>query len=249
MAEVKVEIVQYSTAVTVNESSVNVDVTETDAVVTMANAGPQGSKGDTGDTGPVGPQGPEGPRGPAGEDAVSIGFANGNYYTVPGTAGSDIQFTIGYVHYLPFVNPTDGTNITRLGVILTNTGSSNNVLLGVYDSDADNLPSSKLVQTASITTGTGTPLGFKEATVDITLDKGLYWLAFVNQGSVPSTFNSINFKQQFVSQGTFAEPPTTVYKQNTGFIESGVTGNLPDTATPRRINYTNFPRVFFGVGS
>lgn len=246
MSEVVVDITQTSTSVTVEQNEVDVAITQTSTSVSLGNAGPQGTQGVQG---PIGPTGPIGPQGPAGEDAVSVGFVDGNYYTVAGAAGTDVQFAIGYVHYLPFVNPADGTNITRLGVNLISTALSNNVILGIYDSDADNLPSSKLAQTASITTGTGAVTGFKYETVDVTLDKGLYWLAFVNRGSVPSTFNSINFREQFVSQGTFAEPPTTVYKQNTGFIESGVTGDLPNTATPRRVNYANFPRIFFGVGS
>ncbi len=66
----------------------------------------------------------------------------------------------------------------------TGFSGSSTVRLGIYDSDANNQPST-LVLDAGTVAFTG--VGNAEITINQTLDKGVYWLAFCQQGTAPTT--------------------------------------------------------------
>jgi len=66
----------------------------------------------------------------------------------------------------------------------TGFSGSSTVRLGIYDSDANNQPST-LVLDAGTVAFTG--VASQEITISETLSTGLYWLAFCQQGTAPTT--------------------------------------------------------------
>jgi hypothetical protein len=66
----------------------------------------------------------------------------------------------------------------------TGFSGSSTVRLGIYNSDADNQPST-LVLDAGTVAFTG--VASQEITISQTLSTGLYWLAFCQQGTAPTT--------------------------------------------------------------
>jgi hypothetical protein len=67
MAAVTLQVVESNTTLQVNNSVVDVNVSETSTSLSLGNSGPQGIKGDTGSTGPQGPQGIQGIQGAKGD--------------------------------------------------------------------------------------------------------------------------------------------------------------------------------------
>lgn len=268
MSNVVVDIEQTSTSVTITETSVNVDVTQTETAVSIGNAGPQGAPGDTGPvntlsigtvtTGDPGTSASASITGDAPNQTLNMTIprgATGNfgvtltpnfYYDSGGTVVSR-SFALNYVYYVPYVFPGE-TVISRLGALLITIALTNSIRLGLYDS-VDNKPNALLAETDPISTGTGQATGFKYDDVEVTAQTGLYYFAFVNQGSVPSTFSALQNKPPYMPQGTFDSPVSVAFPQFFVWMESGVTGALPATATPVTLETGAGPRVFFGVSN
>lgn len=267
MPAVKVEIVQSSTKVDVTQTSVDVDITQTSTNVALGNSGPQGTPGDTGPanslsigtvtTGAAGSSASATITGTAPSQTLSLTIPRGDtgnsgialtsgYYYAPEGSTLSRSFSLNYVYFVPFIFPA-ATDISRLGVVLIATALSNTVRLGVYDNTADNKPGDLLVATSAFQTGTGQTLGFKSSEAELSVQQGLYWLAFVNQGSVPSTFLANNQKPYFIPQGTIASPVTNVATQYQHWNQASVTGDFPATATPVLFDTSVQPRIFIGV--
>lgn len=267
MSAVEVQIDQSLTTVAISETTVDVAITETSTEVSLGNSGPQGTPGDTGPanslsigTVTTGAAGSDAsatitgdaptqilnftiPRGDTGNSGIAL--TSGFYYSPDGTS-LQRSFSLNYAYYVPFIFPS-ATNITNLGCLLIATALSNSVRLGIYSNTSDNKPGNLLAETASILTGTGQSLGFKSETVSVSVQQGLYWLAFVNQGSVPSTFLATNSKPYYIPQGTIASPVSTVSTQYQHWNEANVTGAFPATATPILFDSSAQPRIFMGV--
>lgn len=268
MNNVVVDIEQTSTLVSVTETSVNVDITQTETSVSIGNAGPQGAPGDTGPanslsigtvaTGDPGTNASASITGTAPDQTLSLTIprgATGNfgvtltpeyYYDSGGTVVSR-SFALNYAYYVPYVFP-GATTISRLGALLITIALTNSIRLGLYNS-VDNRPYQLLAETGAISTGTGQATGFKYDTVNVTADTGLYYLAFVNQGSVPSTFSALQNKPPFMPQGSFDSPVSVAFPQFQSWMEANVTGALPATATPVTLETGAVPRIFFGVAA
>lgn len=217
-----VEITEENTDITITETSNSVDVTETETVLTLG-------------TNFVTEK----------ETGVEIPLQSENYYCPPSTSSASAQYGTNIVYWIPMTFDTS-TTLSRLGAILTATATSNRIKLGIYSNSSQNKPETKLAETSAIETGTGQSLGFKYGDISLTVSRGLYWLAFLNQGTVPSNFYGYSFAEKFVSQGTFASPPTNVNIQFYGFWQTGVTGDLPTSPSPA-YKAGIFPRVYVGV--
>lgn len=178
-------------------------------------------------------------------DISAIPLRSNFYYSAEGSV-SGRSFTLNSAYFFPFIFPA-ATTISRLGAFLVSTALSNTIRLAIYDNTANNEPGDLLDETATISTGTGQALGFKYETVDVTVQQGLYWLAFVNQGSVPSTFQATGFRPYYFPQGSFSSPVTTSAVQFFHYTQTGVTGAFPATATPVLLDSGAAPRVFVGV--
>lgn len=180
------------------------------------------------------------------ETGLEVDLQSESYYVTPTTSAASRSFTLNYVYYTPIIIAKT-TTLSRIGVMLITTALSNTVKLGIYTNSNENKPETKLDETSAIQTGTGQSTGFKYGEIDVTLNKGLYWLAFLNQGSVPSTFYSSNFVNYFMPQGTFDSPPLTIRLQYNGWTQTGVTGDLPTTPSVQLLDSSNFPRIYIGV--
>lgn len=264
MATYTLEIAESTTNLEITESVVEVSVTDTDAIIEIANAGTQGIPGvanslsiGTVTTGAAGSSASATitgdspnqtlnltiPRGDTGNYGVEL--TSGYYYAPEGTT-TQRSFSLNYVYYVPFIFPS-ATTLSKLGVMLISTALSNTVRLAIYDSDENNKPANLLAETTTVQTGTGQATGFKALDIEVTVEKGLYYLAFVNQGSVPSTFLANNFRSYFIPQGTLDSPVTTASNTYQHWNQSGVTGAFPASATPILFDASVQPRIFMGV--
>lgn len=264
MATYSLEIIEPKTTISISESVAEISVTQASATVEIANAGTQGIAGvannleiGTVTTGVAGSNASATitgdspnqtlnliiPRGDTGNSGIAL--SSGYYYAPDGTSVQR-SFSLNYAYYVPFIFPAT-TSLSKMGVMLISTALSNTVRLGIYDSDENNKPANLLGQTASFQTGSGQTTGFKSGDIEVSVQQGLYWLAFVNQGSVPSTFLGNNAKPYFMPQGTIDSPVTSISTQYQHWNQANVTGAFPETATPTLFDASVQPRIYMGV--
>jgi len=101
------------------------------------------------------------------------------YYPVlSGTGGTGVQST-GWLMLSPLW--IDKTCIVGgIGAELTTAGTTGAVArLGIYNSSSEYMPTTLLVDAGTVS-ATGTA-GFKEATLNVVLDPGFYWMAFMTE--------------------------------------------------------------------
>lgn len=155
------------------------------AVGNTGPTGPQGPQGPAGETGPQGPAGADGNNGTNGTNGLDglgfgpINYLSNRYYTAPHQSKGASTPTIGQTNLHPFI-ATKTQTFTKLGIFLTGTNANGVATLGVYDSNSDGFPNSRLAQ-GTITTEV---TGFQQVTgLTINMTKGsLYWLAINFQG-------------------------------------------------------------------
>ncbi len=163
-----------------------------------------------------------------------------NFYYGPEGTTSNGATTLNRLTAVPIFVPRRVT-LNRIGINITTaaaTGGSQG-LLGVYADAEDGYGGYPGVLLASGSVATDST-GFKEAVISVTLNPGLYWLAFVAQTSTPSVPQLTGNNPVVGYQGTGAAAGRNCFDQ------SSVTGALPDpfTSSPN----ASFAGAFVQVG-
>lgn len=108
--------------------------------------------------------------------------ASGDYMdqAVTGTSHTTATQSGGRLRACPFI-PDRDYEIDRLGCTISTAVSGTSIIVGIYDSNADNTPKDRLL---NVQLGAG-GVGGQEGTVSLTLEAGkVYWLAWLPEGNV-----------------------------------------------------------------
>lgn len=169
---------------------------------------------------------------------------NGFYYGPGGSVSSSVTSTINRLFALPIFIPRR-VSVDRIGVNITVAAAASSVArLAIYadiDDGMGGLPGA-LVTGSDGTVDTDST-GFKEATIDVTLNPGLYWLAYVAQGGTPNT-GALTSNSQMV--GYWVSAATVA--QRSAYSRDSVTGAVPDPFTPQN-SHGSAPYVQIRVSS
>jgi hypothetical protein len=166
------------------------------------------------------------------EAFLNFGFVSGTYHTTAfGLQASSITnqtlSTQNRAHYVPMFIGTQ-TTFDRIAISTgTNFSGSGVMRLGIYN-NANGAPSSLVLDAGTISpvaSSTVYPI-----TINQTLSVGWYWLAVVPQ--TVATTSSVRAVSPIVFMPTTRVPATGAWEGRTVWIETGVTGALPSTATP-----------------
>lgn len=115
----------------------------------------------------------------------------------------------------------------RIGSQVT-TAAASSTLRWVVHAEVDGAPSgSPLLDTGAV--GDSTATGFKEATIDLTLDRGFYWIGCVPQGGNPTLLSHSNVVAEEV--GVTAAEIASLLGLVAGYYQDGVTGAAGAWAT------------------
>lgn len=166
----------------------------TGATGPMGATGPTGGAGPSGMTGATGPSGasgatgatgPTGPQGDPGEDPVFFNMASGQFYA-PSLNMSTATRPNGFITAVPLLVPKD-TAFDRIAADVTTVGNAGaKVRLAIYE-DNNGRPGALLLDAGQVDAGTGDGTGVKAITIDVELEKAVYWLAAIIQGADTST--------------------------------------------------------------
>lgn len=107
----------------------------------------------------------------------------GFYYTNPHDPGSTTisYLNAGDAYVVPIWVPTQ-TTIDQLALNVTTAAAGSTITLALYDADGYDQPRTKLAQSAALDTST---IGWKAATVGLTLQPGYYWIGVLTLGGAP----------------------------------------------------------------
>lgn len=164
-------------------------------------------------------------------DIYGVGNHTRKYRSLRYYGPDNVNITTGGPHSLdllyaiPFwVNDT--LAVDRLASEITTAGAAGCVIrMGIYNSNDSDMPDMLQVQSSAID---GTTTGVKEATIDVTLKPGLYWLAFVNQVATTSTRTLLSSVQMPpVAATSFLNGNGALGGQS--YYKTGITGVLPDS--------------------
>lgn len=140
-------------------------------------------------------------------------YVSGRYFdsTYPyGLAAASANYPAGTLMYFPFLALEDVT-FDQFAINCTSAVASSTVTLAVFDSDANNLPLNRLVQTAPLDTAT---TGVKTATISQAMTAGsVYWIAFLVLGGNP-TFSAASsaYFQSFIGNAASATNTPCCYQ-------------------------------------
>lgn len=152
-------------------------------------------------------------------------WTTGRYYISQGQHETFAHGT-GVMTFVPLWVPR-GSSIDRIACSVTTAAASASVRLGVYADDGGGMPGSCLLDAGTMSAAT---TGDKEITVSLNVgDATLIWLACVSQAA-SATLRTLSrgpmLPLSFPSLSTaFDANPAC------GYIQTGVTGNLPSSAT------------------
>lgn len=151
-------------------------------------------------------------------------FRSNYWVTTPGFGNSTQIGVINYIYYTPFIVPVT-TSFKAIGVYITTGQASTTARLGVYNADANGVPTTLVFDAGTVSTVTSASA--PSITISQTLNPGNYCLAYVSQGGTtqPSVYTPTTL---------YALMPSTDnrYTQITHYVQTGVSGTLPSTATP-----------------
>ena len=120
------------------------------------------------------------------------------------TAGFAV--TADRLYAIPFVAARAMT-VDRIAMSVTVLAAGKEARLGIYNSGPDGKPSSLVLDAGEVSVaGTGT----KAITINQALTKGLYWLAFVSDGT-PSVIRYFLFATPYGIHSTWTGPAAIVY--------------------------------------
>ena len=95
------------------------------------------------------------------------------------THGATTVIAADTLYAIPYIVPRDIT-VDRIAVHVQVADVGKFIRLGIYNTGANLYPGSLLLDAATISVGTG---GIKAININQALTKGLYWLAFVSDGT------------------------------------------------------------------
>lgn len=150
-------------------------------------------------------------------------MVTGRYYGTPaGTVGT-VTPTLNLMSLTPLWVP-HAVPIDRIGIEATSGVATSVTRLGIYDSDANDLPNARVGDYGTVDCST---TGAKELTISQVLAAGLYWMAGVQQTAASQT--------RGLTGSTIPVAATTLLGSTGSFINncytvSGVSGALPATA-------------------
>lgn len=164
---------------------------------------------------------------------VSTPLVN-EYFTgvVPGANSTSGNF-FQAITFMPLFIPVT-MSLDQIGIRCETANASGSMRLGIYDSDANNRPSTLVVDAGTVAT---TSIGALQATINVSLAPGWYWACAVEQGS-----NLVRIRQSnsFLSipvvggatQNDLNAPATAFIHATAtgGTTRASVTGALPSTA-------------------
>ena len=171
------------------------------------------------------------------------GPASGEYLTPAahfGYGGSNSEgFTANKVMFAPVWNNAGRAFSAIVFRVASATGGAV-PRLGIYQPDTNGKPGALVA--GSTVVGDATSNGYKEVPFsggNLTLAKGLYWLAYVNQGAAPSIsrYNSYNDAGVFSSTQSHVDINAGTLR----YVQTGVSGALPASATPTVEVFNNPP--------
>lgn len=131
--------------------------------------------------------------------------------------------TAGLMEVRPFWVPVRRA-FDRMGIFVNSASAGSSYRMGIYNSNGGRA-GSLLLDAGTVDT---TTTGAKAATISVTLDPGVYFIAAVSQGGAPTVTRFPNpTPQPFFSNVT--SPDSSAF----GFMEqmSGITGALPSSFT------------------
>lgn len=116
----------------------------------------------------------------------STWYVSGRYYdsTYPfGLAAATANITAGTLLYFPFM-ALENVTFDQLGINCSTLAASSTITLALFDSDANNLPANRLLQTSALDTST---TGVKTASINQVMTAGsVYWVAVLALGGNPT---------------------------------------------------------------
>ena len=124
---------------------------------------------------------------------------------------------------VPWVVSSSSVTVDRVAVSVTSAGSTGSVIrLGVYGSTDGRPSGSPVADWGPVTTET---TGVRELTISTTVDRGVYWLAAVAQGS-PTTYPTTRVPSSVPGVVLGDSAASVLDTGLRGFRVSGVTGTL-----------------------
>lgn len=171
-------------------------------------------------------------------------FKSTHYYradSYQSADGTPAVKTKDYIYFEPFtVSKT--TRFDRLCINVTAGAADTQVILGIYADDGDGFPGALIAQTAAVATTSGAIV--VDETIDVSLNAGIYHLAFVSQGGTTQpTISTLQMTagvwSPLLSEGTTPGAGTNAnyYKQNSGGTA------MPAVATPSLEGGNNQPKI------
>lgn len=151
-------------------------------------------------------------------------FQTGRYYTTPGASVTSTTPTQSRLRVARF--DIDGSQrFDRVGTQVATAAASTTLRWLIYN-DVDGIPSGAPVLDHLGTADNAATTGFKEATIDLTLDTGSYWVGVVPQGGNPGLISHVNANLPGLALTT-AEIEALSGGGMAGFYMNGVTGAGP----------------------
>ena len=126
-------------------------------------------------------------------------LVTGNYYCSLlsiGYAGTSAAITADKLYAIPFPVPRAMT-WDRISIYVFTLDAGKSLRMGIYNDNGSLYPGTLLQDAGEVDVGT---TGMKEITIDQSLSKGLYWLAFVSDGT-PQFRRSYDFLNLLGSTG------------------------------------------------
>lgn len=143
------------------------------------------------------------------------------------------------LYFIPVIVPANMT-VDRIAVEVNTAAASQVARLGIYEADADGLPSTLLLDAGTVSVAT---TGVKTITISQALSAQPYYLAIVTQTTSGSSAYTGLIAGDFGVQSFTSSIPFLSYTSATDyfagkakyFTQNTVTGALPATATPSAI--------------
>jgi hypothetical protein len=168
-------------------------------------------------------------------------FVSGYNYWPPNSTLSTGTVSLNRQYFFPFFVPTT-TTFTRLGIYVPTGNASSVARLGIYASDANDVPSTLLLDAGTVSRATSGSSVF--VTIDQTLTSGLYWLSIVPQGAGTSYHTMDTYRN---TQFTPANLSSSLARNESWWIQTGITGALSD-ANPTLTQATgSVPAIAIGL--
>lgn len=171
-----------------------------------------------------------GPFSPLRSESATYQARSGGWQVTSLSVGSALAQAVNSLYYQP--RSTSGGRLDRIAVQVSSAVASSAQRFGIYLPATDGRPGELLDDLGTVAT-TGT--GLASLTVSVDLPPGLVYFATVSQGgasgaTVAATTNST---QAFVATVHYNNSTTNLFDAElVGFIQTGITGALPATATP-----------------